>query len=63
MVKKAIPKLIRSRLFLLTLIPYREMYSIEVMHKMTHQKAKAKEKWGAIPMFPDTIRFSIRIFT
>ncbi|PFP22675.1 hypothetical protein COJ96_25255 [Bacillus sp. AFS073361] len=28
---------------------------IEVMHKMTHQKVKAKEKWGAIPMIPDTI--------
>lgn len=22
---------------------------------MTHQKVKAKEKWGAIPMIPDTI--------
>lgn len=28
---------------------------IEVMHKMTHQKVTAKEKWGAIPMIPDTI--------
>lgn len=28
---------------------------IEVMHKMTHQKVKAKEKWGSIPMTPDTI--------
>jgi hypothetical protein len=28
---------------------------IEVMHKMTHQKVKADEKWGAIPMVPDTI--------
>ncbi|MDQ6600549.1 DUF6241 domain-containing protein [Bacillus salipaludis] len=28
---------------------------IEVMHKMTHQKVKAKEKWGAVPMIPDTI--------
>lgn len=28
---------------------------IEVMHKMTHQKVKADEKWGAIPMMPDTI--------
>ena len=28
---------------------------IDVMHKMTHQKVKAKEKWGAIPMIPDTI--------
>ncbi|MEH7076023.1 DUF6241 domain-containing protein [Neobacillus drentensis] len=28
---------------------------IEVMHKMTHQKVKAKDKWGAIPMIPDTI--------
>ncbi len=29
---------------------------IDVMHKMTHQKVKAEEKWGAIPMIPDTIR-------
>ncbi|MGG3561577.1 DUF6241 domain-containing protein [Neobacillus rhizosphaerae] len=28
---------------------------IEVMHKMTHQKVKAYEKWGAIPMMQDTI--------
>ncbi|WP_462410872.1 DUF6241 domain-containing protein [Neobacillus sp. Marseille-QA0830] len=28
---------------------------IEVMHKMTHQKVKAEDKWGAIPMIPDTI--------
>ncbi|MDQ1144205.1 hypothetical protein QE429_001032 [Bacillus sp. SORGH_AS 510] len=28
---------------------------IEVMHKMTHQKVKAEEKWGAIPMIPETI--------
>lgn len=28
---------------------------MEVMHKMTHQKVKAEEKWGAIPMIPDTI--------
>jgi hypothetical protein len=28
---------------------------IEVMHKMTHQKVKAKEKWGATPMIPETI--------
>ncbi len=25
------------------------------MHKMTHQKVKAKDKWGAIPMIPETI--------
>ncbi|MED4206315.1 DUF6241 domain-containing protein [Neobacillus mesonae] len=29
---------------------------IDVMHKMTHQKVKAKEKWGAVPMIPDTIQ-------
>ena len=28
---------------------------INVMHKMTHQKVKAEEKWGAIPMTPETI--------
>ena len=28
---------------------------IEVMHKMTHQKVRAEEKWGAIPMIPETI--------
>ncbi|MCM3571008.1 DUF6241 domain-containing protein [Neobacillus mesonae] len=29
---------------------------IDVMHKMTHQKVKAEEKWGAVPMIPDTIQ-------
>ncbi|MFC0269885.1 DUF6241 domain-containing protein [Metabacillus herbersteinensis] len=28
---------------------------IDVMHKMTHQKVKAEDKWGAIPMISDTI--------
>ncbi|MBL4950920.1 DUF6241 domain-containing protein [Neobacillus sp. OS1-32] len=28
---------------------------IDIMHKMTHQKVKAEEKWGAVPMIPDTI--------
>ncbi|WML40039.1 DUF6241 domain-containing protein [Neobacillus sp. OS1-2] len=28
---------------------------IDVMHKMTHQKVKAEDKWGAIPMSQDTI--------
>ena len=28
---------------------------IEVMHKMTHQKVKSEEKWGTIPMVPNTI--------
>lgn len=28
---------------------------IDVMHKMTHQKVRAEDKWGAIPMIPDTI--------
>jgi hypothetical protein len=25
------------------------------MHNMTHKKVKAEEKWGAVPMIPDTI--------
>ncbi len=28
---------------------------IKVMHYMTHQKVKAEDKWGTIPMIPDTI--------
>lgn len=28
---------------------------IEIMHKMTHQKVKAEDKWGAIPMSEDTV--------
>lgn len=28
---------------------------IDVMHKMVHQKVKATEKWGAIPLIPDTV--------
>lgn len=28
---------------------------IEVMHKMTHQKVKAEDKWGAIPMSDNTV--------
>jgi len=28
---------------------------VQVMHQMTHQKVKAKEKWGAVPMLEDTI--------
>lgn len=28
---------------------------IEIMHKMTHQKVKAEDKWGAIPMSEHTI--------
>ncbi|WP_040347283.1 DUF6241 domain-containing protein [Neobacillus bataviensis] len=28
---------------------------IDVMHKMTHQKVKAEDKWGATPMSQDTI--------
>lgn len=28
---------------------------VDVMHKMTHQKVIANEKWGAIPLIPDTI--------
>lgn len=27
---------------------------IQAMHEMTHQKVKAKEKWGAIPLTPKT---------
>ncbi|VEF49117.1 Uncharacterised protein [Bacillus freudenreichii] len=29
---------------------------ISVMHKMTHQKVRAEDKWGAIPMTEDTIK-------
>jgi hypothetical protein len=29
---------------------------IAVMHKMTHQKVEADDKWGAIPMTEDTIQ-------
>ena len=32
-----------------------EMEVIEVMHKMTHQKVEAEEKWGAIEMTPKAI--------
>ncbi|CAM3629870.1 DUF6241 domain-containing protein [Mesobacillus zeae] len=28
---------------------------VVIMHKMTHQKVMAEDKWGAIPMTPDTI--------
>jgi hypothetical protein len=28
---------------------------IEIMHKMTHQKVKAEDKWGAIPMSEHTV--------
>lgn len=28
---------------------------IEIMHKMTHQKVKAEDKWGAVPMSDHTV--------
>jgi uncharacterized protein YxeA len=28
---------------------------IDIMHKMTHQKVKAEDKWGAIPMSEHTV--------
>lgn len=28
---------------------------IDIMHKMTHQKVKAEDKWGAIPLSEDTV--------
>lgn len=28
---------------------------VQIMHQMTHQKVKAKEKWGAVPILEDTI--------
>ncbi|GKU82031.1 DUF6241 domain-containing protein [Niallia sp. NCCP-28] len=28
---------------------------VQVMHQMTHQKVKAKEKWGAVPILEDTV--------
>jgi hypothetical protein len=36
---------------------------IDVMHKMTHQKVKASEKWGAIPMTNDSINDVFTIVT
>jgi uncharacterized protein YxeA len=36
---------------------------IDVMHKMTHQKVKASEKWGAIPMTDETINEVLNIVT
>jgi hypothetical protein len=32
-----------------------EIEVIEVLHEMTHQKVKAEEKWGNVPMHPKTI--------
>jgi hypothetical protein len=32
-----------------------EIEVIDVMHKMTHQKVRSEDKWGAIPMSEDTI--------
>ena len=32
-----------------------EQAVMAVMHKMTHQKVRAQEKWGAIPMSPQII--------
>ncbi|WP_110928859.1 DUF6241 domain-containing protein [Bacillus massiliglaciei] len=32
-----------------------ELELVEIMHDMTHQKVKAREKWGAVPMIPETI--------
>lgn len=32
-----------------------EVEIIEIMHKMTHQKVKAEDKWGAIPMSGHTV--------
>ncbi|MEM1502109.1 DUF6241 domain-containing protein [Domibacillus sp. 8LH] len=34
---------------------------VSVMHKMTHQKVAADEKWGAVPMTPSTIKEVISI--
>ncbi|MEY9865401.1 DUF6241 domain-containing protein [Peribacillus sp. RS7] len=32
-----------------------EMEVMDVMHKMTHQKVRSQDKWGAIPMSPKII--------
>ncbi len=32
-----------------------EAQIIDIMHKMTHQKVKAEDKWGAIPMSDNTV--------
>jgi hypothetical protein len=32
-----------------------EFEVIDVMHKMTHQKVRSEDKWGAIPMSEDTV--------
>ncbi|WP_455675578.1 DUF6241 domain-containing protein [Pradoshia sp.] len=29
--------------------------ALEILHKMTHQKVKAKDKWGAIPMTKENV--------
>ena len=36
--------------------PPTEAHIINVMHKMTHQKVKAEEKWGAIPLNEGTVK-------
>ena len=36
---------------------------IEVMHKMTHQKVRSAEKWGAIPMSENTINQVIDVLS
>ncbi|MEH6993716.1 DUF6241 domain-containing protein [Neobacillus drentensis] len=33
-----------------------EFKVIDVMHQMTHQKVRAEDKWGAVPMTDDTIQ-------
>ncbi|CAG9620432.1 DUF6241 domain-containing protein [Sutcliffiella rhizosphaerae] len=33
-----------------------EYVIINIMHLMTHQKVRAEQKWGAIPMTEDTVR-------
>ncbi|MDQ7864863.1 DUF6241 domain-containing protein [Peribacillus frigoritolerans] len=32
---------------------------MDVMHKMTHQKVRSQDKWGAIPMSPEDYRRSL----
>lgn len=29
---------------------------VSIMHKMTHQKVRSQNKWGAIPMIPETVQ-------
>ncbi|AIM16987.1 MULTISPECIES: DUF6241 domain-containing protein [Neobacillus] len=38
-----------------------EVTVVDVMHKMTHQKVRADDKWGAYPMTPENIEIVYHI--